>query len=37
MGTSPYRILLGLCRDNGKENANYYITMGYILGLLGLV
>ena len=21
-------------RDNGKENGNYYITMGYILGLL---
>ena len=24
---------LGLHRDNGKENGNYYITIGYILGL----
>ena len=26
----PY---LGLYRDNGKENGNYYIITGYILGL----
>ena len=24
---------LGLYRDNGKENGNYYIIIGYILGL----
>ena len=27
------RLLLGLYRDNGKENGNYYIRIGYILGL----
>ena len=26
-------ILLGLYRDNGKENGNYYSIVGYILGL----
>ena len=26
-------ILLGICRDDGKENGNYYIIIGYILGL----
>ena len=26
-------VLLGLYRDNGKENGNYHITIGYILGL----
>ena len=25
-------IILGLYRDNGKENGNYYIIVGYILG-----
>ena len=25
--------LLGLYRDNGKENGNNYIIIGYILGL----
>ena len=25
--------VLGLYRDNGKENGNYYIIIGYILGL----
>ena len=29
MATTTYRVLLGLCRDNGKENGNYYIQ-GYI-------
>ena len=29
-------ILLGLCRDNGKKMGNYYIRVGYILGLLVL-
>ena len=24
------RYLLGLCRDNGKENGNYYNIIGYI-------
>ena len=24
--------ILGLYRDNGKENGNYYIITGYILG-----
>ena len=28
---------MGLYRDNGKENGNYYIMIGYILGLLGMV
>ena len=23
----------GLYRDNGKENGNYYIIIGYILGI----
>ena len=27
--------MLGLYRDNGKENGNYYSIMGYILGLYG--
>ena len=26
-------LYLGLFRDNGKENGNYYIIIGYILGL----
>ena len=26
-------VLLGLHRDNGKENGNYYIIIGSILGL----
>ena len=26
-------LLLGLYRDNGKENGNYHIIIGYILGL----
>ena len=26
------RVILGLYRDNGKENGNYYILMGYMLG-----
>ena len=25
--------ILGLYRDNGKENGNYYIKIGFILGL----
>ena len=25
--------LLGLYRDNGKENGNYHVTIGYILVL----
>ena len=25
--------MLGLYRDNGKENGNYLIIIGYILGL----
>ena len=25
--------ILGFYRDNGKESGNYYITVGYILGL----
>ena len=25
--------ILGLYRDNGKENGNYYSITGYILGL----
>ena len=25
--------LLGFYRDNGEEHGNYYITIGYILGL----
>ena len=28
-----YIYIGGLFRDNGKENGNYYIIMGYILGL----
>ena len=24
----------GLCRDNGKENGNYYIIIGYRLGVI---
>ena len=24
---------IGIYRDNGKENGNYYSTIGYILGL----
>ena len=28
-----YVYILGLCRDNGKENGNYYVIKGYILGL----
>ena len=30
-------VILGLYRDNGKENGNYYIIIGYILGLYGVV
>ena len=26
-------VILGLYRDNGKENGNYYNIRGYILGL----
>ena len=28
-----YRVIWGLYRDNGKENGNYHIIIGYILGL----
>ena len=32
-----YIYILGLyCRDNGKEHGNYYIMIGYILGLFGV-
>ena len=24
--------ILGLCRDTGKENGNYYSIIGYMLG-----
>ena len=27
-------ILLGLYRNNGKENGNYYSIMGYIIGVI---
>ena len=27
------RNILGLYRDNGKENGNYYNIVGYMLGL----
>ena len=27
------KLILGLYRDNGKENGNYYIIIGYTLGL----
>ena len=27
-------ILLGLYRDNGKDNGNYYIIIGYNIGVL---
>ena len=27
--------ILGVYRDNGKENGSYYIVFGYILGLQG--
>ena len=26
-------VILGLYRDNGKENGNYHTIIGYILGL----
>ena len=26
-------VILGLYRDNGKENGNYYSITGYMLGL----
>ena len=26
-------VILGIYRDNGKENGNYYSIIGYILGL----
>ena len=26
-------VILGLCRDNGKENANYYNILGLYRGL----
>ena len=29
---APYKDMLGLHRDNGKENGNSYILMGYIWG-----
>ena len=34
-GANPdnIRAILGLYRDNGKENGNYYSIIGYILGL----
>ena len=28
-----YCVILGLYRDNGKENGSYYIIIGYIFGL----
>ena len=28
--TIDYYIIMGLYRDNGKENGNYYIIMGFI-------
>ena len=28
--------ILGLYRDNGKENGNYYVIWGFIRGSLGL-
>ena len=34
-----YRVYIGVIwgyRDDGKENGNYYITMGYILGIMGV-
>ena len=31
------RVILGLSRDNGKENGNYYILTGQILGNLGIM
>ena len=33
LGTAIIAYILGLHRDNGKENGNYYITVVYILGL----
>ena len=29
----PIGVLMGLYWDNGKENGNYYIKIGFILGL----
>ena len=29
----PVRNLLGLFKDNGKENGSYHIAMRYVLGL----
>ena len=28
----PLEVILGLYRDNGKENGNYYSMLGFILG-----
>ena len=27
------RVILGLYKDNGKQSGNYYIIIGYTLGL----
>ena len=27
-----YEVMLGLYRDNGQENENHYIIVGYLLG-----
>ena len=35
MGIIGY--ILGLCWDNEKENGNYYITIGYRWGYLGVI
>ena len=32
-----YIYILGLYRENGKENRNYYITIGYIVGYIGTI
>ena len=35
-GSCALAVILGICRDNGKENGNYIITgYIYILGLYG--
>ena len=28
---------MGLFRDNGKENGNYYTIIGYILSFIGVI
>ena len=35
MGILGY--ILGLYRNNGKENGNYYSMIGYILGFVGFI